>query len=234
MASLADRRRAARGRAPRDAPGRRRGGSRRARSWRRDRMLMLPGAAALAALGAIRLVPIGIVLAPAFVLTGGLVGLALVTELRIARASGPASSPDRTAVLIEVLVIGFLGFAGVAALVPGGLPAPGIDGAIGRTCPGGHRPGRRRCGDRIPARVSRGRAPVLQPARRRRGSAPRAPRWSPSRRLPSVRLRSRASSGRRCSCSCSSCGMRSTAAARRGGETVAGGKRRRSRSLRSW
>lgn len=87
--------------------------------------LMLPGAAALAALGAIRLVPIGIVLAPAFVLTGGLVGLALVTELRIARASGPASSPDRTAVLIEVLVIGFLGFAGVAALVPGGLPVQG-------------------------------------------------------------------------------------------------------------
>ena len=93
--------------------------------------LMLPGAAALAALGAIRLVPIGIVLAPAFVLTGGLVGLALVTELRIARSSGPASSPDRTAVLIEVLVVGFLGFAGVAALVPGGLPVPGSGAAIG-------------------------------------------------------------------------------------------------------
>ena len=94
--------------------------------------LLLPGAAALAALGAIRLVPVGIVLAPAFVLAGGLVGLALVTELRIARASGPPSSPDRTAVLIEVLVIGFLGFAGVAALVPGGLPVPGEGGgAIG-------------------------------------------------------------------------------------------------------
>ncbi|MEO5703587.1 MAG: hypothetical protein ABIZ52_09210 [Candidatus Limnocylindrales bacterium] len=94
--------------------------------------LMLPGAAALAALGAVRLVPVGIVLAPAFVLTGGLVGLALVTELRIARASGPPSSPDRTAVLIEVLVIGFLGFAGVATLVPGGLPVPGASGgAIG-------------------------------------------------------------------------------------------------------
>jgi hypothetical protein len=90
--------------------------------------LVLPGAAALAALGAIRLVPVGIVLAPAFVLAGGLVGLVLVTELRIARASGPPSSADRTAVLIEVLIIGFLGFAGVAALVPGGLPAPGEDG----------------------------------------------------------------------------------------------------------
>jgi hypothetical protein len=90
--------------------------------------LLLPGAAAIAALGAIRLVPLGIVLAPAIVLAGGLVGLALVTELRIARASGPPSSPDRTAVLIEVLVIGFLGFAGIAALVPGGLPVPGSGG----------------------------------------------------------------------------------------------------------
>ncbi len=91
--------------------------------------LILPGAAALAALGAIRLVPIGIVLAPAFVLAGGLVGLAVVTELRLARASGPPSSGDRTAVLIQVLLVGFLGFSGVAALVPGGLPAPGDLGA---------------------------------------------------------------------------------------------------------
>lgn len=94
--------------------------------------LILPGAAALAALGALRLIPIGIALAPAIVLAGGLVGLALVTELRIARASGPPSSADRTAVLIEVLVIGFLGFAGVASVVPGGLPVPGQSGgAIG-------------------------------------------------------------------------------------------------------
>jgi hypothetical protein len=91
--------------------------------------LILPAAAAVAALGVIRLVPIGIVLAPAFVLAGGLVGLALVTELRLARASGPPSSRDRTIVLIQVMLVGFLGFAGVASLVPGGLPAPGQPGA---------------------------------------------------------------------------------------------------------
>jgi hypothetical protein len=92
--------------------------------------LILPGGAALAALGAIRLVPLGVVLLPAFVLAGGLVGLALVTELRLARSSGPPSNTDRTAVLVQVLLIGFLGFSGVAALVPGGLPAPGeTDGA---------------------------------------------------------------------------------------------------------
>jgi hypothetical protein len=87
--------------------------------------VLLPAAAALAALGAIRLVPVGIALAPAFLIAGGLVGLTLVTELRLARASGPPSSTDRTVVLVEILVIGFLGFAGVAALVPGGLPTPG-------------------------------------------------------------------------------------------------------------
>jgi len=87
--------------------------------------VILPGAAAVAALGGMRLVPVGIVLAPAVVLAGGLVGLALVTELRIARSSGPPSSSDRTAVLVQVLIIGFLGFAGTGALIPGGLPAPG-------------------------------------------------------------------------------------------------------------
>jgi hypothetical protein len=93
--------------------------------------LLLPGAAAIAVLGAIRMVPLGIVLVPAIVIAGGVVGLALVTELRLARASGPPSSPDRTAVLIEVLVIGFLGFAGIATLVPGGLPVPGSGGVAG-------------------------------------------------------------------------------------------------------
>jgi hypothetical protein len=96
--------------------------------------VILPTGASLAALGAIRLVPIGIVLAPAFVLAGGLVGMALVTELRISRASGPPSSTDRTFVLIEILIVGFLGFAGVAALVPGGLPVPGdVPGALNPT-----------------------------------------------------------------------------------------------------
>jgi hypothetical protein len=88
--------------------------------------LMLPAAASVAALGAIRLVPIGVPLALAVILAGSLVGIALVTEMRLARASGPPSSADRTALLIQVLIAGFLGFAGVAGLVPGGLPAAEI------------------------------------------------------------------------------------------------------------
>lgn len=90
--------------------------------------VILPAGAALAALGAIRLVPIGLAMVPAVVLAGGLVGLALVTELRLSRASGPPSSADRTAVLIQILLVGFLGFSGVAALMPGGLPDPGEPG----------------------------------------------------------------------------------------------------------
>ena len=90
--------------------------------------LILPAAASVAALGAIRLVPIGVVLVPAFVLAGGLVGLAVVTELRVARASGPPSSTDRTAILVQIMIVGFLAFSGVAALVPGGLPTPGQAG----------------------------------------------------------------------------------------------------------
>lgn len=86
--------------------------------------LILPAGAALAALGAMRLVPVGVVLLPALLLAGGLVGIVMVTELRLARASGPPSSNDRTAVLLQVLLVGFLGFAGVATLVPGGLPNP--------------------------------------------------------------------------------------------------------------
>lgn len=90
--------------------------------------VILPGAVAIAALAAIRLVPIGLALVPAIVLAAGMVALALITELRLARASGPPSSADRTVVLTQILIVGFLGFSGVAGLVPGGLPAPGQSG----------------------------------------------------------------------------------------------------------
>jgi hypothetical protein len=93
--------------------------------------VLLPAAASIAALGAIRLVPIGIVLVPAFVLAGGLVALTLLTELRIARSSGPPADTERTAVQVEILLVGFLGWAGVAALVPGGLPSPGDGSGAG-------------------------------------------------------------------------------------------------------
>ena len=46
--------------------------------------------------------------------------------------AGRRPRADRTAVLIQILLVGFLGFAGVAALVPGGLPTRAAGGAVSR------------------------------------------------------------------------------------------------------
>jgi hypothetical protein len=87
--------------------------------------LIATAGAAFAVFGSIRLVPVGIMLAPALVGGAWLIARVLATETRIlASPSGP-SGADRTAILVEVLVVAFLGFAGIAALVPGGLPEPG-------------------------------------------------------------------------------------------------------------
>ena len=59
-------------------------------------------------------------------------------------------------------VIGFLGFAGIATLVPGGLPVPGAGRRDRLERPGGRRPGRRRRGHRVPAGL-----PGRRAARRR-------------------------------------------------------------------
>lgn len=97
--------------------------------------VILPAVAAVACLGAIRLVPFGVWLAPALLATGLLVHRCLALEGRIlAMRAGPGPE-DRTAVLVTTLLVGFLGFAGVAALVPGGL----ADGSAG-AAPPGHAP----------------------------------------------------------------------------------------------
>jgi len=90
--------------------------------------LIGPATAAAAGLGAIRLVPLGVAVLPALLLVGWLMSRVLSTEARILSSTGAPSAAERTAVLVEALVIGFLGFAGVAALVPGGLAEPSIRG----------------------------------------------------------------------------------------------------------
>ncbi len=83
--------------------------------------VILPAVAAIACLGAIRLVPFGLWLAPALLATGLIVQRCLALEGRIlASRTGPGPD-DRTAVLVSTLLVGFLAFAGVAALVPGAL-----------------------------------------------------------------------------------------------------------------
>lgn len=86
--------------------------------------LILPAVAAVACLGAIRLVPFGLWLAPALAITWLLVRRTLALEARIHHARTGLSADDRTAVLVTILLIAFIGFTGVAALVPGGLVQP--------------------------------------------------------------------------------------------------------------
>ena len=89
--------------------------------------VIAPAALVVAAVGVVRLVPIGLPLFGALAVTAWLFGRVLTTEGRVLTSSGGATPGDRSAILVELLVIGFLGFTGVAALVPGGLVEPGAD-----------------------------------------------------------------------------------------------------------
>jgi len=91
--------------------------------------VILPAVAAVASIGAIRLVPFGLGLAPALLVTGIVIERCLVLEGRILVSRTGPRPEDRTAVLVATLVVGFIGFAGVAAMVPGGLAEPIVDTA---------------------------------------------------------------------------------------------------------
>ena len=163
--------------------------------------LILPAVAAVACIGAIRLVPFGLGLAPALLITGVLVERCLALEARIVATPAELDAEGRTAVLVTTLVVAFLGFVGVAAMIPGGLAQPGSVGVGGRAPAGNgpHRAGRRRCRDRVPARVSGGGAAGVE--RHATPCGPRRPTRRPSRSAPRpcATWRSRACSVRRCS-----------------------------------
>ncbi len=95
--------------------------------------LISPGLAVVAVFGAIRLVPLGLGIVPAFAAGAWLLSRALRTEGRLLGSDKGLSGADRTGVLAEGLVIGFFAFIGMATLVPGGLAEPGalIDGPTG-------------------------------------------------------------------------------------------------------
>lgn len=90
--------------------------------------LIVPAVAAVGCLGAIRLVPFGLWLVPALAVTWLLVRRTLALEARIHHAPTGLSADDRTAVLVTILLVAFVAFTGVAAMVPGGLVQP-IGGA---------------------------------------------------------------------------------------------------------
>lgn len=97
--------------------------------------LILPAVAAVACVGAIRLIPFGLWLVPALLVTGLIVDRTLALEARILRAHDDLGQDGRTAVLVTTLMVAFLGFTGVAATVSGGLFQPGVDGASGGPIP---------------------------------------------------------------------------------------------------
>ena len=83
--------------------------------------LFLPAVAAIGCLGAIRLVPLGLAIAPALLLTGVLIDRTLVVEAGIAAARQGPTDEDRSRTLVAMLVVALVAFVGVAAIVPGGL-----------------------------------------------------------------------------------------------------------------
>lgn len=97
--------------------------------------LILPAVAAVACLGAMRLVPFGLWLAPALLITGILVERCLALEARILSSPTGLDADGRTTVLVTTLLVAFLGFTGVAATVPGGLAQPGTGGVAGGPLP---------------------------------------------------------------------------------------------------
>jgi hypothetical protein len=87
--------------------------------------VILPSVAAVACLGAIRLVPFGLWLVPALGVTYFIAMRTLALETRINRGQTGLSSDDRTSLLVTLLLVAFLAFTGVAAMVPGGLVLSG-------------------------------------------------------------------------------------------------------------
>lgn len=83
--------------------------------------LIVPAVAAVGCVGAIRLVPFGLWLVPALGVTWLLVRRTLALEARIHRAASGLTADDQTAVLVTILLVSFIGFSGVAAMVPGAL-----------------------------------------------------------------------------------------------------------------
>jgi hypothetical protein len=83
--------------------------------------LFLPAVAAIGCLGVIRLVPLGLAIVPALLLTGLLIDRTLVVEARIAAAPEGPTVNERSRTLVAMLIVALVAFTGVAAIVPGGI-----------------------------------------------------------------------------------------------------------------
>ncbi|HJW22928.1 MAG TPA: hypothetical protein VJ506_10915 [Candidatus Limnocylindrales bacterium] len=91
--------------------------------------LLEPAVLAFGGVGAMRLVPVGLLLIPALAVVLWVLNRSLALEARLAAATSPPSGAERTAILGLTMVAGLGAFAGMAALVPGGLPEASGPGA---------------------------------------------------------------------------------------------------------
>jgi hypothetical protein len=94
---------------------------------------IVPSVLAAGAIGAVRLVPIGVGLIPALAVAWGAIDLAVRLEARVFDRSSGTTPEDRTALLLAGLVAAFVSFAGAASLVAGGLADPESTGGTAIT-----------------------------------------------------------------------------------------------------
>jgi hypothetical protein len=88
--------------------------------------LLLPAVLAVATVGIVRLVPLGLGLVPVLAVAAVALDRLLVLEARIDASERGASRDDRAAILTLGLVLAFAAFVGAAATIPAGLgPTPG-------------------------------------------------------------------------------------------------------------
>jgi hypothetical protein len=88
--------------------------------------VLVPAVTVAGAIGSIRLVPIGLGLVPALAVVALLLDRGLRLEARILAQDRGPTADDRSAILVQTVIVAFIGFVGAAALVPGGLPEPGL------------------------------------------------------------------------------------------------------------
>lgn len=89
---------------------------------------LLPATAAFAGVAVLQLVPVGIGLVPAVAAAAALIEIAIALEARIAARPMGFTPLDRTLLIGVSLIVAFVGYTGVAGLLPGvlGMPlAPG-------------------------------------------------------------------------------------------------------------
>lgn len=97
--------------------------------------VILPALGAAAALGAIRVVPLGLLLVPALAGAWVLVDRLLAFEARLAPRELEPTADDRTTALGYAIVVAFLAFVGIASFIVGGLVEPATGADVPATAP---------------------------------------------------------------------------------------------------